>query len=164
MSDDRSREFVEDLLRSHSEEVVKGLVRGLLTLDGEPFDAVMREAAAACRARFLRVANFPSDLDLDEMIQRMASAGPDRIEITRSGDEILWRELREGRCMCPMVRSGIVDLDARMCTCAAEWARGLVEMCHGGPVDVEIVETIAGGSRSCLFRLKLGAQRSRPAT
>ena len=161
MREKSSQEFLEELLRSHEDEVVCGLYRGLLTLDQPSFDAVIREAASACRARFMRMANLPTDLDLDEMIERMRRAGPDRIEIEREGDEILWRELREGQCMCPIVRRGIVELEPRMCACAAEWARGLVEMFYRGPVTVEIVETVATGSNSCLFRLKLGSASRR---
>lgn len=156
MTSNSAQEFMEDLLRSHQDEIVRGLYHGILALDDAAFKAVVREAASACRARFLRVVDLPPDLDLDGMIERISRAGPERIEITRTGDEILWRELREGQCTCPLVRRGVVELAPKMCACAAEWARGLVEMFHGGPVKVEMLESVATGSNSCLFRLKLG--------
>ena len=155
MTVDRSQEFMEELLRSHQDEIVRGLYRGLLALDGPAFSAVIKETASACRSRFLHVADFPASLDLDGLIERMGRAGPDRIEISRAGDEILWREHREGRCMCPLVRRGVVELGPKMCACAVEWARGLVERYHGGPVTAELLESVATGSDSCLFRIRL---------
>lgn len=163
MSVDRSQEFVEELLRSHQDEIVRGLFRGLFALDEPSLDALAREMASACRARFLRVSNMPADLDLDGMLEWFRRAGPERIEISRTGDEIIWREQREGQCMCPLVRRDIVDLDAKMCTCSAEWTRGLVEKFHGGPVTIEIVESVATGSSSCAFRLKLGSRSQHSA-
>lgn len=158
MKVDMSQEFLEELLRSHEDEVVQGLCRGVFALDEPSFNAVVREMASACRARFLRAADIPTSLDLDGMIERVRRAGPDRIDITRDGDEILWRELREGQCMCPMVRRGAVELSPKMCACAAEWARGLVEMFYHGPVTVELLESVAIGSDCCLFRLKLASR------
>ncbi len=163
MSADRSQEFVEELLRSHQDDIVRGLFRGIFALDESSLNALTGEMASACRARFLRVSNMPTDLDLDGMLEWFRRAGPERIEISRTGDEIMWREEREGQCMCPLVRRKIIDLDAKMCACSAEWTRSLVEQFHGGPVTIEIVESVATGSNSCTFRLTLGPRSQHSA-
>lgn len=158
---DTSKEFVEDLLRSHQDEIVRGMMRAFYELPDASSDALISEMAAACRRRFLRMVDFPADTDVDGLIERMQRAGPGRIEITRSGDEIIWREYREGQCMCPLIRRHVAELQPKLCACSREWTRSLVETFHGGPVEAEIVESVATGSSDCVFRLTLGSASSK---
>jgi hypothetical protein len=58
--------------------------------------------------------------------------------------------------MCPLVRRGTLNLHPRLCVCSTEWTRGVVETFHGGPVEAELLESVATGSRDCVFRLTLG--------
>ena len=161
MKADIAKEFVEDLLRSHQDEIVRGAFRALLTLDEAATNAVFKEMAGTCRARFLRMVDFPADLDLDGFIERMGRVAPPAPQISRDGRKITWREFRDGHCMCPLVRRGALDLDTKLCVCSTEWTKGLVETFHGGPVEAELLESVATGSRDCVFRLTLGPVASR---
>ena len=156
MKADIAKEFVGDLLRSQQDEIVRGAFRALLTLDEAATNTVFKEMADTCRARFLRMVDFPADLDLDGFIERMGRAAPPAPQISRDGDTIIWREFRDGNCMCPLVRRGTLDLHPKLCVCSTEWTRGLVETFHGGPVEAELLESVATGSRDCVFRLTLG--------
>ncbi|MDI6857448.1 MAG: hypothetical protein QME71_03925 [Dehalococcoidia bacterium] len=157
MSADAAQEFVDELLRADRDEIVRGFCRGFANLDAASGTALLSEMAGACRNCFLRRADFPDGLTLEGLIERLETAGPHRIEIRRVEKEIIWSELLEGRCACPLVRLGTVPLCPRLCDCAVEWLRGLIEKYHGGNVTVELVESVAGGSQSCVFRVKLGA-------
>lgn len=157
---DTSKEFVEDLLRSHQDEVVRSLMHGVFELPDASSEALIREMAGACRRRFLRMVDVPADLGLDGLLDRMRRAGPGRVEITRSGNEIIWREYREGECMCPLVRRHVAELQPKLCACSREWTRSLVETFYGGPVEAEILESVATGSSDCVFRLTLGTATS----
>lgn len=155
MAANESREFMEELLRSHCEEIVGGLYRAFLKMDPATLEPVLAEQAAACCARFLRLVDLPPDLDLDGFLARMERVGPGRIRIERNGPEILWREEHEGQCACPLVRREIVPLNDRLCLCAAFWLKGLIETFYRRPVTVELVETIASGASGCTFRIRL---------
>jgi hypothetical protein len=158
-----SKEFVEDLLRSQQDEIVRSMLDAVLALDEASSQAVLKEMAAGCLARFLRMVDIPVERGLDALLDRMRKAGPERVQISRSGNEIIWRELREGRCMCPLVRRNVVELQPKLCECSKEWTRGLVETFWGAPVEAEIVESVGMGSQDCVFRLTLGTASGKAA-
>lgn len=160
MSTDESLQFVEELLRSDEDEIIRGLLRGLFKLDDPCLATIFAEMAEGCRARFLRRAELPADIDLDGFIEWMGPAGPGRLDIQRAGNEIMWSEIAEGQCSCPLVRLGVIQLDPKLCACSVEWLKGLMEKFHDGDVAVELVESVANGSQSCVFRVKLSPPRS----
>ncbi|OGO08585.1 MAG: hypothetical protein A2Y61_06555 [Chloroflexi bacterium RBG_13_60_13] len=160
MSTDESLHFVQELLRADEDEIIGGLLRGLFKLDDPCLATLFAEMAGACRARFLRRAELPADIDMDGFIERMRLAGPGRIDIQRAGNEIVWSEIAEGQCSCPLVRLGVVELNPKLCACSVEWLRGVMEKFHDGDVAVELVESVANGSQSCVFRVKLLPPRS----
>jgi hypothetical protein len=61
----------------------------------------------------------------------------------------------QGRCVCPLVTRGVIGLESGLCRCALHWLRMLIERHVRGPVRVELVESAAGGSADCVFRVTL---------
>jgi hypothetical protein len=152
---DEALEFVEELLRADRDEIISGFCRGFSKLDAASRAVIFEEMAESCRERFLRRAELPASLGVDGLIEHVRLAGPSRIDIQRHGNEIRWSELAEGQCSCPLVRLGVVQLDPKLCACSVEWLKGLLERFHDGSVAVELVESVANGSRACVFRVKL---------
>jgi len=102
---------------------------------------------------------IPGELSLDEFLERLRMGGSSKIEIEREGNTLLWRELHEGECVCPLVTRGVVPLDDALCGCARHWVRTLLERHVVGPVEVEILESAARGDRNCTFRVQIGDDR-----
>ena len=73
-------------------------------------------------------------------------------------DELLWRELHRGECVCPHVRQGVIPLDPKLCICGATWVRLLVERHARRAATVTLVESVATGAENCVYRVTLGAE------
>lgn len=149
-------DWVVDLMRSFQQKLTAGLLRGAYALDGEPLRQIMDAQAEACVHAFTELSDLPPDLDFESFLERMRTAGPSKMELTRLGpDEFVWTELHEGRCVCPHVRLGTIPLDRRLCLCGETWVRLLVERHARRPAAVTVLESVATGSQNCVYSIRL---------
>lgn len=157
MADAPGTDWVEQLMRSFRDKLVGGLYAGLYSLEGEPLQRVMDAQAEACVQAFVALTDLPADLDFEAFLERMRISGPSKVELERaSGDEVLWRELHRGECVCPHVRQGVIPLDPKLCVCGATWVRLLVERHARRAATVTLVESVATGAENCVYRVALG--------
>ncbi len=149
-------DWVVDLMRSFQQKLTAGLLEGAYALEGTPLRQVMDAQAEACVHAFTELSDLPPDLDWEAFLERMRTAGPSKMELTRLGpDEFLWTELHEGQCVCPHVRLCTVRLDRRLCLCGETWVRLLVERHARRPAAVSLLESVATGSRNCVYSIRL---------
>ena len=157
MTDTPGTDWVEQLMRSFRDKLVGGLYEGVYALEGEPLHRVMDAQAEACAHAFVTLAEIPADLDFDAFLERMRISGPSKVELERiSDDELLWRELHGGECVCPHVRQQVIPLNPKLCVCGATWVRVLVERHARRAATVTLVESVATGSDNCVYRVTLG--------
>jgi hypothetical protein len=157
MTDAPGTDWVEQLQRAFRDKLVGGLYEGVYALEGEPLQRVMDAQAEACAQAFVSLAEIPADLDFEGFLERMKISGPSKVELERvSDDELLWRELHRGECVCPHVRQHVIPLDAKLCICGATWVRLLVERHARRAATVTLVESVATGAQNCVYRVMLG--------
>lgn len=157
MTETPGADWVEQLMRSFRDKLIGGLYEGVYALEGEPLHRVMDAQAEACVHAFVALAEFPPELDFEAFLERMKTNGPSKIELNRiSGDELVWKELHHGECMCPHVRQEVIPLDPKLCICGATWVRLLVERHARRAATVTLVESVATGSENCVYRVTLG--------
>jgi hypothetical protein len=149
-------DWIEQLTRDFQDSITRGAYAGISQLPERQLDSVMACQAHACVDAFVKLYELPEELDLDAFLARMATGGPSRINIQRSGDTILWDEIHEGQCMCPLVRRNIIPLTPALCVCAVHWLRGLLERHAHRPVHVELLDSVAKQGTNCVFRATLG--------
>ena len=154
MADD----WIEQLARDYQDTITRGAYVGIYQLPEQQLDGFMACQAHACVNEFVKLYDLPEQLDLDTFLTRMATGGPSRINIQRSGDTIFWEEQHEGQCMCPFVRRDVIPLNPALCRCAVHWLRMLIERHARRPVHVELVDSVAKGGKNCLFRVTLSAE------
>ena len=146
---------VERMVRDFQDRITTGTWQGVCAIDEAARDKVLECQAASCVRAFAELYQIPRDLDLDTFLEKMQMGGSSKIEIERQGAEILWTELHEGRCVCPLVTRGVIPLSPQLCGCAAHWVRMLFERHARTRVAVELVESAARGAENCVFRVKL---------
>lgn len=146
---------VERMVRDFQDRITAGTWEGVCAVDEAARDQVLACQAASCVRAFAELYQIPRDLGLDAFLEKMAMGGSSKVEIERRGDEILWTELHEGRCVCPLVSRGVIPLDAKLCGCASHWLRMLFERHAGERVAVELVDSAARGGENCVFRVTL---------
>lgn len=56
-------------------------------------------------------------------------------------------------CGCPLIRTGLLELHPTRCLCTHAMLEALFQEATGGPVKVEIVESIARGDQVCCFQV-----------
>ncbi len=151
-------DWVEQIMRQFRDKLVGGLYEGIYQLEGEPLRQVMDAQAEVCAHGFVALMDIPADLDFEAFLERMRISGPSKIALERpSPDEIIWRELHQGECVCPHVRQGVIRLDPKLCDCGGTWVRILVERHARRHAKVELVESVATGSDNCVYRVTLHA-------
>ncbi|TAK55706.1 MAG: hypothetical protein EPO22_14280 [Dehalococcoidia bacterium] len=157
MDDAPGTDWVEQLMRSFRDRLVGGLYEGVYELEGEPLHRVMDAQAEACVHAFTALSEIPAELDFGGFLERMKISGPSKIELDRvSDDELLWRELHRGECVCPHVRQQVIPLDPKLCICGATWVRLLVERHARRAATVTLVESVATGADNCVYHVTLG--------
>lgn len=152
---------VEKLIRDFQDQITRGTYDGIYSLDARSLDRVMECQASACARAYVELYQISADLDLDGFLAKMEMGGSSKIRITRDGNTILWEELHDGQCMCPLVTREVVRLEPGLCVCAAHWVRNLFERHVRGPVHVEMVDSVAHGNQNCIFRITI-EDTSRP--
>jgi hypothetical protein len=146
----------EALVRQFQDRIVRGTWDGVSRIDPAARDRVLACQGAACAQAFVELFQIPDDLPLDDFLERMRLGGASKVEITRDGDVIRWEELHGGECMCPLVKRGVIALDAHLCRCAVHWLRDLFARRVEGPVHVRLVDAVAHGATNCIFEVTLG--------
>lgn len=152
-----SEDWLEELFRDYQDAITRGAYTGIYALDEAALDLVMREQASSCVHSFVRLFDIPAGLDLDGFLEAMATGGSAKVNVKRDGDTILWEEEHNGECLCPLVKRGVVPLKPQLCVCGVHWLRMLVERHTDRRVHVEMLDSVATGSRNCTMRITLGA-------
>jgi predicted hydrocarbon binding protein len=146
------------MVRDFQDRITTGTWQGVCSIDAGARDKVLECQAASCVRAFAELYAIPHDLELADFLEKMRMGGSSRVVIERDGDDILWSEQHEGRCVCPLVTRNVIPLGTELCGCAAHWVRMLFERHARTRVAVELVESTAQGAENCVFRVKvLGA-------
>jgi len=144
-------DWVQELMRDFQDKLTCGLYDAIYKLEQGSVENLMRAQAHSCVGAFLELGTLRAPLSLDAFLDAMRIAGPSQVSIEREGNVIHWSEQHEGQCVCPFVRRGVVRLDPKLCVCGAHWVKELFRAVTGTEVDVEILDTAAGGAKNCSF-------------
>ena len=150
-----AEDLLEKMVRDFQDRIVRGSYDGIYRLEGRALDCVMECQATECATAYTELYGIADVLPLDAFLERMQLGGSSKITVERSGNEILWTEHHEGRCVCPLVTRGVIPLDPKLCGCAEHWVRKLFERRVVGPVRVELVDSAAKGGQNCVFRVTI---------
>ncbi len=152
-----SDDWIQEALRDFQDAITRGAYEGIRSLDEKGVDRVMEAQARSCVHAYVETFGISADLDLEAFLEKMQFGGSSKVIIERDGNKILWDEQHEGECMCPLVKREVIPLDASLCVCAIHWLRMLVERHVDEPVHVEMLDSVAKGSRNCTFRITIGS-------
>jgi len=100
----------------------------------------MVKRAKACRAKAKDEAEF-----LDKLGQTWK-------HLQREGDEVY---VVYPRCYCPLVTGYPGQISATWCNCSRGWVKELFEQSLGRPVQVDLLQSVRQGDKSCKFRVHL---------
>jgi len=135
-----ARHWVKDLVDQADAQLTEEQRKALLEARG-------RSCAKSGAGR--RAAAFKGNLDgwVAELQKHM---GPDAAK--RAGDVLT---VTYPKCLCPLVADFEEPLSKSYCFCSAGWLHEVYETVTGGPVSVEILETVKRGGQRCRFEVKL---------
>jgi len=150
-----SEDWVEKLIREYQDRITRGAYEAVWRLEPDAREQILRAQARSCVDAFSDLYAIEGPLELDAFLQQMALGGSSKIKIQRDGNCILWEEEHAGECMCPLVKRKAIELNRHLCGCAVNWLRMLIERHTGRRVEVELVNSVADGSRNCLFKITL---------
>ncbi|HUI30462.1 MAG TPA: DUF6144 family protein, partial [Candidatus Acidoferrales bacterium] len=99
-------------------------------------------------------------VDIDALIEGI-NKGTGEIAAKRDGNVVDFhyvsnpRGLRvaDGYCLCPLVESGPEGLSGTYCECSVGYVKEMFQTYTGGTVNVELLESLKRGGKSCRFRI-----------
>jgi hypothetical protein len=135
-----ARHWVKDLIDQADTQLSEPQRKALLEARG-------RSCARGGAAR--RAVAFKGRLD-EFVADLQKHMGPDAAK--RSADVVA---VTYPKCFCPLVADLEEPLSTSYCFCSAGWLKEVYETVSGGPVSVEILETVKRGGQRCRFEVKL---------
>ncbi len=85
-----AEDWLDKALRDFQDTITCGLYKGLRSLGPSDLDRVMEAQARACVLEYVKLFQIPSDLSLEDFLDRMRFGGSSKIEIRRQGNVIYW--------------------------------------------------------------------------
>ncbi|MBN2333979.1 hypothetical protein JXL21_00365 [Candidatus Bathyarchaeota archaeon] len=140
------------LLMRRAGVLSNALLEGVSRLDGECMKDVMEMCGRSCAAatgnleEAERIASL--GLSLEEKLDRLNAKEVWCGRWVYDGEKL---EAVCGRCGCPLVTNGVVELSGTMCHCSRGWVKAVFETLLGKPVSVELLDSIGLGGDSCRF-------------
>ncbi len=148
-------DWVEKLMRDFQDKLTGGLFETIYKMDDAAVDTLMEGEAQTCVSAFIDLTSMSVPMGLDSFLKTMQTSGPSKVRVERDGDVILWTELHQGKCVCPLVTRDVISLDPKLCICGAYWVKHLFKTAANTEVDVETIETVANGAENCCFRITI---------
>ncbi|MBN2171361.1 MAG: hypothetical protein JW819_08580 [Candidatus Krumholzibacteriota bacterium] len=136
-------------------------------LDPEARGQLLRACGRSCYDRAFGVAGDrrPSAEEAARYLRALEEGG---YALERDGDAVSFTfswgrdhqnpwglTMRDGYCMCPLVESGPPGLSPTFCQCSTGYVAELFRRRTGGPVEVELLESLKTGGSDCVFRVTL---------
>jgi len=157
-----------------NEEVIKELYKVIFTeMDIETATEILAKNGRACADSFARRLP-PGSLDsLDNFLKAASSSGkestkgiPSEIQRDRKvrieGNTVYWTLNNDGKCICHLIRGGIVEPHPRLGICCTNWVRRQFERFTNKPVRVELIDEPLQGGKECQFKVTIGGSEEAP--
>lgn len=132
-------------------------------LDEDTRNRIMRQNGEACYegAYGKSGQTLPRSLEeIDKNLEDMhAFLGMDNP--VRKGNVILFNyvgnprglKISDGYCLCPMLENGPAALSPTFCQCSVGYVGKMFHRITGRPVEVDLLESLRSGGKSCRFRI-----------
>lgn len=73
------------------------------------------------------------------------------LKYTRSGSKLV----SDGYCLCPLAEKTPEGWSGTYCECSVGYVKAMFETASGGPVKVELLESLKRGGHTCSFKVEL---------
>ena len=161
----RSTELMEETgveqlasYQTYCYDLVKGAFEGICNLDEKGQETVMKEVGKHCRAMSegLFQLDIKKGMDLDEFITQLEHSQFENLRLQRIGDStVIWESSLEGKCPCPLLHEGLIKPSKTLCMCTVHWIKYMFEKAIGRPIEVDLVQSVNEGAKSCIFRINI---------
>ena len=150
---------------------IAGMLQALKTLDANTRRRLLEQTGKHCAVAHAhdevakRIA--AETKDEDERLRRFMTEMKLLGTWTRQGDHlhaIHFEYPCKGQCLCPLVQSGLVELNATLCDCTRGWAKASFEILLNRPVKVIVEKSLGRGDKTCSVVVNPNLpSRSRPS-
>jgi predicted ArsR family transcriptional regulator len=137
------------------------------------FDVLDRDLDPAARTRLVEsmgsacyeswpsnAARVPQTVSLEEFVAYLKKRTGENI-VRREGNVVYYGFAEKPgvpitRCGCPIVERGLAGLSGTFCQCSIGYVRAMFGIYLGKSVQVELLEAIKRGGKTCRFKITLG--------
>jgi hypothetical protein len=122
-------------------------------MDGRTLDAVLHELGAYCSSTDPRLAQYRGNLEGYCSHLKQTASG-DEVVVDRQRRTITVTSPVRSDCFCPWI-SGEAHTPSVVCNCSLGWHQATWETVTGGPVQVELKESVLRGGKRCVFEVQM---------
>jgi hypothetical protein len=163
-----------EITQERNAEVVRGVYDVIFNeMDIATATQILAKQGRACADSFARRLP-PGSLDnLDSFLQAASNVGKDKVEgvpseiqrkrtVERKGNIIYWTLDNDGKCICHLLRAGLVEPHPRLGICCTNWVKRQIERFTSKPVRVELIDEPLQGGKQCKFKVTMMGTEEEP--
>jgi hypothetical protein len=157
-----------EITQERNAEVIRGVYNVIFNeMDIQQASEILAKQGRACADSFAKRLP-PGSLDSFESFLNAASnVGKDKVagvaseiqrkrKVERKGDTIYWTLDNDGKCICHLLRAGLVEAHPRLGICCSNWVKRQIERFSGNkPVRVELIDEPLQGGKECKFKITI---------
>ena len=163
-----------EITQERNAEVIRQVYNIIFNeMDIEQAEKILAKQGRICADTFAKQLPPGSLEDLDSFMRGASNVGKNKIEdvpaeiqrkrtVERKGNTIYWTLDNEGKCICHLVRSGLVDPHPRLGICCANWVKRQVERFTDKPVRVALIDCPHLKGDKCRFKATITATEEEP--
>jgi hypothetical protein len=166
---------ISEITQERNAEVIKGVYNVIFNeMDIEEATRILAQQGRACADSFVKRLP-PGSLDsFEKFLNAASNAGKERAEgipqeiqrkrsVERKGNVIYWTLDNDGKCICHLLRAGLVDPHPRLGICCSNWVKRQIErFTEGKPVRVELIDEPLQGGKECRFKVTISGTEGDP--
>ena len=175
MAKNSGKSEISEITKERNAEVIRGVYKFIFNeMDLEQATEILSKQGRACADSFVKRLPAGSLDDFESFLKAASNVGKDKVEgipseiqrkrkVERKGNTIYWTLDNDGKCICHLLRSGLVEAHPRLGICCTNWVKRQIERFSGNkPVKVELIDEPLQGGKECKFKITIMGTEEEP--
>ncbi len=163
-----------EITQERNAEVIKKVYDVIFNeMDIAEATKILAKQGRACADSFAKRLPPGSLDDLESFLKAASNVGGDKVQgmpseiqrkrmVEKKDNVIYWTLDNDGKCICHLLRAGLVEPHPRLGICCTNWVKRQIERFTAKPVKVELIDEPLQGGKQCKFKVTIMGTEKEP--